>query len=84
MRVPVLGWHHVACETVVRRWACVSQRPALNTASRCSVSPPQGRPNALWRVLAVLPYLVPLMGSLAFGQDMCVCLWPQVTCRAAL
>jgi len=30
----------------------------------------QERPGAAWRVLAVLPYLVPLMGSLAFGQEM--------------
>ena len=29
-----------------------------------------GRPNALWRVLSCLPYLVPLMGSLAFGTAM--------------
>jgi len=29
-----------------------------------------GRPNALWRVLSCLPYLVPLMGSLAFGTEM--------------
>jgi len=28
-----------------------------------------GRPNAIWRVLACLPYLVPLMGSLAFGNE---------------
>ena len=33
--------------------------------------PPQERPTAFWRVLAVLPYVVPLMGSLAFGQEMC-------------
>ena len=26
----------------------------------------------MWRVLSILPYLVPLMGSLAFGQDLCV------------
>jgi uncharacterized membrane protein len=30
----------------------------------------QERPTAIWRVLSVLPYLVPLMGSLAFGNDM--------------
>jgi hypothetical protein len=29
-----------------------------------------GRPTALWRVLSCLPYLVPLMGSLAFGTEM--------------
>eukprot|EP00238_Polyblepharides_amylifera_P000699 CAMPEP_0196571422 /NCGR_PEP_ID=MMETSP1081-20130531/1610_1 /TAXON_ID=36882 /ORGANISM="Pyramimonas amylifera, Strain CCMP720" /LENGTH=252 /DNA_ID=CAMNT_0041888371 /DNA_START=52 /DNA_END=810 /DNA_ORIENTATION=+ len=28
------------------------------------------RPNAVWRVLSCLPYLVPLMGCLAFGQEM--------------
>jgi hypothetical protein len=31
----------------------------------------QERPTALWRVLAILPYLVPLMGSLAFGTELC-------------
>jgi len=36
------------------------------------LTPAQGKPTALWRVLSVLPYLVPLMGSLAYGQDLCV------------
>ena len=50
-------------------------QPQPLTRTACDArSLPQGRPNALWRVLAVLPYLVPLMGSLAFGQDMCVLL----------
>ncbi len=39
------------------------------TLSFCAA---QGKPNAMWRVLSILPYLVPLMGSLAFGQDLCV------------
>ena len=34
----------------------------------------------MWRVLSILPYLVPLMGSLAFGQDLCV---PRAACYAA-
>lgn len=34
------------------------------------MSPATGRPNAVWRVLACLPYLVPLMGSLAFGTEL--------------
>ena len=35
----------------------------------------------MWRVLSILPYLVPLMGSLAFGQDLCA---PLAARRRAL
>ena len=47
--------------------ACLSEAVALTPLLNAT---PQGKPNAMWRVLSILPYLVPLMGSLAFGQDL--------------
>lgn len=49
----------------LRRFAPLAPPPPH--ARRCDA---QDVPNAAWRVLSVFPYLVPLMGSLAFGQEM--------------
>ena len=49
-------------------------RPLTHSCARFiarAASLTQERPNTMWRVLSILPYLVPLMGSLAYGSELC-------------